>query len=129
VGARFSNAILQTLLVLFGKKPPKGRRLLVIGTTSQHSILRQMDVMDVFDAQIPVSTVSKLKELDEILKATKTFDDSLRTNVLQQIESITGTQEMNIGIKQILSFLETSRQEEDTPGTFVDLLSYAIAQS
>ena len=34
IGPRFSNAVLQTLLVLLKKAPPPGRRLFVIGTTS-----------------------------------------------------------------------------------------------
>lgn len=31
IGPRFSNTILQVLLVLLKKQPPKGRRLLVLG--------------------------------------------------------------------------------------------------
>ena len=34
IGPHFSNAILQTLLVLLKRPPPPGRRLLVFGTTS-----------------------------------------------------------------------------------------------
>lgn len=34
IGPRFSNAILQTLLVLLKRQPPLGRKLFVIGTTS-----------------------------------------------------------------------------------------------
>jgi vesicle-fusing ATPase len=34
VGPQFSNVVLQTLLVLLKRQPPDGRRLLVIGTTS-----------------------------------------------------------------------------------------------
>jgi hypothetical protein len=48
-----------------------------------------MDVMNIFDAEIYVSTISRLKDLNEIVKETKTFDDSLRNNILQEIESIT----------------------------------------
>jgi vesicle-fusing ATPase len=40
IGPRFSNAILQTLLVLIKKKPPNtDRKLMIIGTTSMKSIL------------------------------------------------------------------------------------------
>ncbi len=34
IGPRFSNAVLQTLLVLLKKQPPPGRKLFVVGTTS-----------------------------------------------------------------------------------------------
>ena len=35
IGPAFSNAVLQTLLVLLKRPPPKGHRLLVIGTTTR----------------------------------------------------------------------------------------------
>lgn len=34
IGPRFSNAVLQTLLVLLKKQPPAGRKLFVVGTSS-----------------------------------------------------------------------------------------------
>ena len=40
IGPRFSNAVLQTLLVLIKKKPPHSeRKLMIIGTTSMKAIL------------------------------------------------------------------------------------------
>jgi hypothetical protein len=35
IGPRFSNVVLQALLVLVKRQPPDGRRLLVIGTSSR----------------------------------------------------------------------------------------------
>lgn len=129
MGARFSNAVLQTLLVLFHKRPPKSRRLLVIGTTSERSVLKQMDVLNTFDAEIPVPTVSSLKDLDEILKSVNPFSDKERHHVISEIESITASKDVKVGIKKILSILETSRQDEDVSTRFVDLLSNSIAES
>jgi vesicle-fusing ATPase len=48
IGPRFSNAVLQALIVLFKKKPPQGRKLLVIGTTSKHNIIKDMGFFDFF---------------------------------------------------------------------------------
>ena len=40
IGPRFSNAILQTLLVLIKKRPPNPeRKLMIIGTTSMKNIM------------------------------------------------------------------------------------------
>jgi len=41
IGPRFSNTVLQALLVLFKKRPPHNRKLLIIGTTSNYSILKK----------------------------------------------------------------------------------------
>ena len=129
IGPRFSNSILQTLLVLLRKRPPKNRRLLIIGTTSERSILKQMDFMNSFDAEIPVPTVPSLRELDEILKSVNVFDSQTRKIVLQELESMNPTVEVKVGIKRILSILETSMQDEDAPGRFVSLLVEGIGAS
>ena len=129
MGARFSNAILQTLLVLFRKRPPKSRRLLIIATTSERSVLRQMDVINAFDAEIPVPTVANLRDLNEILRSVKAFDDQTRHALLKEIESITKTKDVKVGIKRILSILETSQQDEDAARRFVDLLASSIAEN
>lgn len=41
IGPRFSNVVLQALLVLVKRQPPDGRRLLVIGTSSrsEHAVV------------------------------------------------------------------------------------------
>jgi vesicle-fusing ATPase len=129
MGARFSNAILQTLLVLFRKRPPKSRRLLVIGTTSERTVLRQMDVINAFDAEIPVPNIENMTDLNEILKSVKAFDDQERHNVLNELQTITGSKEVKVGIKNILSILETSRQDEDVGRRFVDLMANSIGEN
>src|SRR5205807_10410793 len=58
IGPRFSNPILQTLLVLLRKQPPQGRRLLIIATTTERSVLAQMDLLNAFDADIAVPNVA-----------------------------------------------------------------------
>ena len=40
IGPRFSNAVLQTLLVLLKKQPPANRKLCVVGTTSLGMVMQ-----------------------------------------------------------------------------------------
>jgi vesicle-fusing ATPase len=40
IGPRFSNAVLQALLVLLKRAPPPGRKLFIIGTTSQGRVMQ-----------------------------------------------------------------------------------------
>jgi vesicle-fusing ATPase len=40
IGPRFSNAVLQTLLVLLKKQPPAGRKLFVVGTTGLGMVIQ-----------------------------------------------------------------------------------------
>jgi vesicle-fusing ATPase len=83
MSARFSNAMLQTLLVFFWKRPPKSRCLLIIGTTSERSVLRQIDVINTFDVEIPVSTAPNLTDLNEILESVNAFDQCWQSNQIE----------------------------------------------
>jgi vesicle-fusing ATPase len=84
IGPRFSNAVLQTLLVLLKKSPPKGRKLLVIGTTSQRELLKQLEFMDVFNAVLNVPPVTGGCEVRKVLEELGGFSkedlDVIETN-------------------------------------------------
>ncbi len=68
IGPRFSNNVLQTLLVLLKKQPPNGRKLLIICTTNQKSTLQQMDMGDAFNSSIYVPNLSSVKEIIHVVK-------------------------------------------------------------
>jgi vesicle-fusing ATPase len=54
IGRRFNNPVLQTLLLLLEKAPPKENcRLLVLGTTSAYYHLHQLDLTDRFTTRYP----------------------------------------------------------------------------
>ena len=88
-----------------------------------------MDVLNSFDAEIPVPTVPNLKDLSDILKSVNAFDDQTRLSVINELETMTQSQDVKVGIKKILSILETSRQDEDVGRRFVDLMANSIAES
>ncbi len=46
IGPRFSNVVLQALLVLIKKMPPFGRKLLIIGTTSAGDVSESMGLSE-----------------------------------------------------------------------------------
>jgi len=72
VGPRLSNSILQAILVLVKKLPPyKNRRLLVIGTTSMVTTLRELGVTDSFNMVMSLPTVKKSEEVLTILEKYK----------------------------------------------------------
>ena len=59
IGPRYSNLTLQALLVLFKKNPPKGRRLLIICTTSRREVLEQMEMLPAFTDVLHVSNLTR----------------------------------------------------------------------
>jgi vesicle-fusing ATPase len=54
VGQRFSNAVLQTLLIMIKRQPPEGKKLLVLGTTSNPELMESLEVAGVFYTSKPV---------------------------------------------------------------------------
>ncbi len=68
IGPRFSNAVLQALLVLIKKKPPNAeRKLLIIGTTSMRDILSELEMLSCFNTTLHVPNVHTSQELTTIL--------------------------------------------------------------
>lgn len=66
IGPRFSNTILQGLLILVKRSPPPGRKLLIIGTTSQSQVLIDLGVQQLFK-QINIPSVRCNDEMEKVL--------------------------------------------------------------
>ncbi|TFK55646.1 AAA-domain-containing protein [Heliocybe sulcata] len=121
IGPRFSNAVLQALLVLFSRRPPKGRRLLVIATTSVRSVFPELGLSEAFDSELHVPPITSLRALDKVFREVELFsssDDRRRAiGMLQQAglgeEGQDGVSRLNIGIKKLLSVIEMARQEPE----------------
>lgn len=52
IGPRFSNVVLQALLILLKRAPPPGRKLLVIGTTSLPHVFEDMGLTAAFNVSL-----------------------------------------------------------------------------
>ena len=71
IGPRFSNLLLQTLSVYIKKLPPKkGKKMLIIGTTSCASQLDELGLIDCFDRKIQIPNLTK----NEILNVLKNYE-------------------------------------------------------
>ncbi|CAJ1936460.1 unnamed protein product [Sphenostylis stenocarpa] len=81
IGPRFSNLISQTLLVLLKRLPPKvsvhpcsGKKLMVIGTTSELGFLDSIGFCDTFSVTYHVPTLNT-KDARKVLEALNVFSD------------------------------------------------------
>ncbi|KAI9800633.1 MAG: hypothetical protein M1825_003955 [Sarcosagium campestre] len=128
IGPRFSNSVLQAMMVLLQKQPPKGRRLLIIATTTERSVLTQLDIYRSFDADIPVPNVNSQQELAHILKDSGAFSDQDVRRTISEITEMTRSDEVGVGVKKILLGIETARQDEDMCGRFASVIARAVAE-
>ncbi|XP_017727099.1 PREDICTED: vesicle-fusing ATPase isoform X5 [Rhinopithecus bieti] len=106
IGPRFSNLVLQALLVLLKKAPPQGRKLLIIGTTSRKDVLQEMEMLNAFSTTIHVPNIATGEQLLEALELLGNFKDKERTTISQQVKG----KKVWIGIKKLLMLIEMSLQ-------------------
>uniref|UniRef100_A0A7N4NNK9 Vesicle-fusing ATPase n=1 Tax=Sarcophilus harrisii TaxID=9305 RepID=A0A7N4NNK9_SARHA len=106
IGPRFSNLVLQALLVLLKKAPPQGRKLLIIGTTSRKDVLQEMEMLNAFSTTIHVPNIATGEQLMEALELLGNFKDKERATIAQQVKG----KDVWIGIKKLLMLIEMSLQ-------------------
>ncbi|XP_039596810.1 vesicle-fusing ATPase isoform X3 [Polypterus senegalus] len=106
IGPRFSNLVLQALLVLLKKTPPHGRKLLIIGTTSRKDVLQEMEMLDAFSTTIHIPNISTTSHLMEALELLGNFKDQERATIMQHMKG----KQVWIGIKKLLMLIEMSLQ-------------------
>lgn len=72
IGPRFSNLISQTLLVLIKRLPPKGKNMLVIGTTSEVDFLNSVGISNAFSITYHIPTL-KTDDAKKVLEQLNVF--------------------------------------------------------
>uniref|UniRef100_A0A8C5C107 Vesicle-fusing ATPase n=1 Tax=Gadus morhua TaxID=8049 RepID=A0A8C5C107_GADMO len=106
IGPRFSNLVLQALLVLLKKPPPKGRKLLIIGTTSRKDVLQEMEMLDAFSTTIHIPNISSGGQLVEALELLGSFQEDERASIAKVVKG----KRLSIGIKKLLMLIEMAAQ-------------------
>ncbi|URE27884.1 hypothetical protein MUK42_06018 [Musa troglodytarum] len=104
IGPRFSNLISQTLLVLLKRLPPKGKNMLVIGTTSEVGFLESLGICDAFSVTYHVPRLNR-EDAKKVLQGLSVFaEDDLDLAV----------EELNdISIKKLYMLVEMAAQGSD----------------
>lgn len=121
IGPRFQNGVQVAIASLMSTYPPKGRRLLVLATTSRREVFQQLDVLE-FNRELAVPAVSTVQELGNVLSA-QGLQDQDKDEVLYQIERVTGSQKVGLGIKlaidAITSAMIKAQNGDDRPASQV----------
>ena len=126
IGPRFSNAVLQAMMVLLQKDPPKDRRLLILATTSERSVMQQLDLFPAFDSDIAVPNVTGFDELKVIVRESGVFRNP--DLAVQQVREHTQSDKVGVGIKKILLGIETAKQDPEREVRFGTVISRQVAQ-
>jgi len=120
IGPRFSNLILQTLLVLLKKIPQEGRRLFILGTTSIPQELEALGIVDSFAIKKEVPHLSNSQDIKNVLMHTSNLNESQADEIAHAIYP------NSIGIKQLLMVTEMARNDDTVdPILFLECLHIA----
>jgi vesicle-fusing ATPase len=112
LGPRFSNLVLQALMVLVRNPVPvAGRKLVVIGVTSNIAAKQAVELSDVFDLCLEVPQLTRKDELDAVLTHTglPVADD-------QKDEMLALLAERPISVKKLLLVTEMAKEELSRTG-------------
>ena len=105
IGPRFSNVVLQALLVLLKRQPPPGRKLFVIGTTSLPLVFEDMGLNAAFNVSLHVPMLSA-DETAAVLRQLGAFTDADLPNACQALQALMGDQ---IPIKRLFMLIDMAR--------------------
>ena len=117
IGPRFSNVVLQALLVLLNRQPPPGRKLLVIGTTSLPLVFEDMGLNAAFNVSLHVPELSP-SETSAVLAELGAFDAVDLPRACQALQALTGDR---VPIKRLFMLLEMARHGKDDLGDSMDV--------
>lgn len=106
IGPRYSNLVLQALLVLMKQLPPKGRKLMIIGTTSRKDLLDELEILNVFSAIVSIENIVDAQDLINALEMMECFTAQQCTEVYNGIKKM----KLNVGIKKLLALVEAAKQ-------------------
>ncbi|XP_050370156.1 vesicle-fusing ATPase [Argentina anserina] len=103
IGPRFSNLISQTLMLLLKRTPPKGKKLLVFGTTSEVGFLDSIGFCDTFSVTYTVPTLKK-EAAKKVLEQLNVFADEDLDEAAEALD--------DVPIKKLYMVIEMAAQGE-----------------
>jgi vesicle-fusing ATPase len=93
--------------------------------------LRQLDLQQIFNRELAVPNVNTHSELASVLREVQAFDsDADLAQSLNELQEITGTNEVGVGIKKVLLAVGEAKQEEgNMAGRFAEVIAQQMAAS
>ncbi|KAH8243746.1 hypothetical protein KR032_009904 [Drosophila birchii] len=110
----YSNEVLQMLMVLLKKQPPRGHTLRILCTSSCRDILEDLGMMSVFTSVIHVPNLVVPDEILFVAEASQRFEQE----ELRAIEAAIVDKPISIGIKRLLDLItlvNPMNQEQRVP--------------
>ncbi|CAG9560635.1 unnamed protein product [Danaus chrysippus] len=130
IGPRYSNLTLQALLVLLKKQPPKGRKLLILCTSSRRQVLEDMEVLSAFTGVLHVPNLSQPEHVMTVLEESDAFTKRDLAKIQHDLRGAKkkwhqfGSHHTQIctrifiGIKKLLALIDMVKQTDEESRVF-----------
>lgn len=87
IGPRYSNITLQALLVLLKKQPPKGRKLLVLCTSSRRQVMEDFEMLTAFTSVLHVPNLSTPQHVVKVCVDSGVFSPAEIKSIQHKIQT------------------------------------------
>ncbi|GME99275.1 unnamed protein product [Ambrosiozyma monospora] len=122
IGPRFSSVVLRALVTRLKSSPPEGKRLIVMSTTSNYTLLKHLDILNCFNDEIPITNLSHLNDLNNVMQMTSFGSDEVRQSVLSKLREVFQTDQISIPVKKVLYNIDTCKFGTDPIEDLVQLM-------
>lgn len=102
IGPRFSNGVLQTILVYLKKIPEKSHRLHILATASNKEILHQMDILLAFDAVSFVPNISNVDQITNVLQSLSELDSAQILEISNSLMCSSSSSPLSAPIRDVI---------------------------
>lgn len=124
IGPRFSNVVLQSLLVLLKRNLKKGKRLMIIGTSSLRlNELAQLQLLNCFNTHIDIPIITDVGSLINVVQGSHfVFLEDEKISEIQKSLS----DPINVSTKRLMSLIELAMEADE--GSFVSKLVQLLSE-
>ena len=93
--------------------------------------MAQLDLKQIFNRELAVPNINTHTELASALREVGGFDrEDDMTASLNELRDITGTDQIGVGIKNVLTTLgQAKRDKQNFAGTFADMMAQQMASN
>jgi vesicle-fusing ATPase len=130
VGPRFSNRILQSILVLLERSPPKGHKLAVFVTTAKRSEMGFIGLEgQYFSVEVELKPMKTLEEILKVGKEAMNLDVQFSDDERREAERLFGTDGRNtVPVKRAISAFELAMHKPQDESVCWDAFSRKLAR-
>jgi vesicle-fusing ATPase len=93
--------------------------------------MKQLDLQPLFERELAVPNIQSHRELAAVLREIGAFEsESDMAQSLNELGEITGTDQIGVGIKKVLTCVGQAKRDVDNfPSRFAEMMSQLIAAS